>query len=286
MQYSLLQRATTSLGRIFELLDVPPEPADKPEGRELPDFKGDIMFDHVSFAYLEGIDVLHDINLHIHPGEMVALVGPTGAGKTTLASLIGRFYEVNRGVIFMDGRDIRDITREALAGKIALVPQDAFLFTGSIMDNIRYGRIEATEAEVIRAAESIGAHEFITQFEKGYQTDLQERGVNLSAGQRQLICLARALIADPQILILDEATANIDTRTEEIIQKALQRLFKGRTALVIAHRLSTIKNAGRIVVLDKGRIIETGSHEELLNKGGLYAELYTMTYAGGYHRAS
>ena len=278
-QYSLFQRSTASLARIFEVLDVPVEPPDPPEAKQLSRLNGDIVFDHVSFSYLEEIEVLHDISLHISPGEMVAIVGPTGAGKTTLASLIGRFYEINKGTIYLDGQNIRNIARDSLSGNIAIVPQEAFLFTGTLINNIRYGRLDSTDNEVITAAKDVGAHGFIERLEKGYQTELQERGSNLSAGQRQLICLARALISDPQVLILDEATANIDTQTEEIIQKALQRLFNGRTAIVIAHRLSTIKNAGRIIVVNDGRIVETGTHEDLLRQGGLYANLYTMQYA-------
>jgi ABC-type multidrug transport system fused ATPase/permease subunit len=286
MQYGLFQRATTSLSRIFEILDVPPEPEDSPEARIVPDFKGDIVFDHVSFSYLDDIEVLHDISLHISPGEMVALVGPTGAGKTTLAGLVGRFYETSEGAIYIDGNNIRNITRQSLTAGISVVPQEAFLFTGTIADNIRYGKIGASDAEVVTAAEAVGANEFINKLVKGYQAPVQERGMNLSAGQRQLICLARALIANPRVLILDEATANIDTVTEAVLQRALQRLFRGRTALVIAHRLATVKNAGRIIVLDKGRIKESGTHSELLNRGGLYAELYTMAYDGILRNAS
>jgi len=279
MQYTLFQKSMASLARIFELLDIEPESKDAPDALDLPQLQGDIRFKDVSFSYLEGIEVLHDINLHIHPGETVALVGPTGAGKSTLASLIARFYEVSRGAIYIDGHDLRRLSRRSLAGRIGLVLQEPFLFSGTIADNIRYGRLEASDAEVMEAARAVGAHQFIERLEHGYQSPVQERGVNLSAGQRQLVSLARALLADPRILILDEATANIDTQTEAIIQRALRRLLAGRTALVIAHRLSTIKDAHRIVVMDEGRVVEEGSHGELLERGGLYAELYTMAYA-------
>ncbi len=278
MQYTLFQRSTASLTRVFELLGLAPEPQDAPHAIYLPRLEGDIRFDNVSFSYLEGIEVLHAINLRISPGEMVALVGPTGAGKSTVAGLIARFYEVSEGAIYIDGHDIWSLRRSSLAGGVGIVLQDAFLFSGTIADNIRYGRLEASGDEVIAAARAVGAHEFIERLERGYQAQVQERGVNLSAGQRQLVSLARVLLADPRILILDEATANIDTQTESVIQEALRRLFAGRTSLVIAHRLSTVKDASRIIVMNDGRIVEEGSHEELLEQGGLYAELYTMPY--------
>jgi ATP-binding cassette, subfamily B, multidrug efflux pump len=217
---------------------------------------------------------------------MVALVGPTGAGKTTIASLVGRFYEASKGTIYLDSLDIRSIARVSLSGNIAFVPQEAFLFTGTVMDNIRYGRTLAKDEDVIAAAKAVGAHDFIERLEKGYGTALQERGSNLSTGQRQLICLARALISDPRVLILDEATANIDTQTEAIIQQALGKLFAGRTSIVIAHRLSTIRNADRIIVVNGGKIVESGTHEELLKQNGLYANLYTMQYANKHNNLS
>ncbi|MFH1639707.1 MAG: ABC transporter ATP-binding protein [Chloroflexota bacterium] len=280
MQYTLFQRSTASLTRIFEVLAIEPEPQDAPDAISLTRMKGDIRFEHVSFSYLENTEVLHDINLHIRPGEMVALVGPTGAGKSTIASLIARFYESVKGAIYLDGHDIRRLTRGSLARGIGIVLQDAFLFSGTIADNIRYGRLEATDAEVIEAARAVGAHDFIARLEHGYETQVHERGSNLSAGQRQLVSLARVLLADARILILDEATANIDTRTEAVLQQALRRLFAGRTSLVIAHRLSTVRDAHRIIVMDGGRIVEEGTHEELLQKGGLYTGLYTMPYTG------
>lgn len=278
MQYSLFQRSTVSLTRIFELMDVPAE--DDGQGAvDLQEVKGEIRFEGVSFSYFEDLEVIHDISLRVAPGETVAVVGPTGAGKTTMASLISRFYRPTSGAILIDGVDVKNISHASLVKAVSLVPQDSFLFTGTIVENIRYGRLEATDEEVIDAAMAAGANEFIERLKDGYNAKVQERGVNLSAGQRQLVSLARAFLADPKILILDEATANIDTKTETLIQEALKRLFSGRTVLVIAHRLSTVRNAHRILVIDGGRIVEEGTHEELLRKGGLYAGLYFKLYA-------
>ena len=279
MQYTQLQRATAGGQRIFEVLDVEPEIKDSPDAVELPPIKGDIVFDHASFSYVEGVEVLHDINLHISPGETIALVGSTGAGKSTFVSLVTRFYEVTKGSVSIDGYDIRKVTQESLRQQIGMVLQEPFLFSGTVKDNITYGRESVTDEEIYTAAKAVGAHDFIMRLEKGYDTFLQERGSNLSQGQRQLISFARAVLANPRILILDEATANIDTQTEILIQRALKNILKDRTSLVIAHRLSTIHDADRVVVLDAGKIAEIGSHQELIAKGGLYHHLYTMSYA-------
>ena len=281
MQYTAMQRAMASGARIFELLDVEPELIDAPNATNLPKIKGEIDYKSVSYGYVEGRDVLHDVNLHIQPGQTVAIVGPTGAGKTTLVSLLSRFYDVERGrgAILVDGCDIRDVTRRSLASQMSMVLQEPFLFSGTVRENIKYSCTGATEAQMIEASKAVGAHAFIQKLEDGYDTYLHERGVNMSLGQRQLISFARAIVADPQILILDEATANIDSHTEMLIQTALQVLLRGRTAIVIAHRLSTIRGADKIVVLRRGEVVETGVHEELLQKGGLYANLYQMNYA-------
>jgi ABC-type multidrug transport system fused ATPase/permease subunit len=274
MQYTELQRAMASGARIFELLDVKPDIEDSPGAIELPPVKGEIRFEKINFGYEDGTDVLHDINLTIRPGETVAIVGQTGSGKSSLVSLTDRFYEVEKGHVYVDDHDIRDVTQESLRKQISIVPQDPVLFTGTIEENIKYGKMDATRDEVIEVAKTVGAHHFISRLEKGYETMVGQRGANLSAGQRQLICLARAVLADPRILILDEATSNVDTNTERIMQQALRKLTKGRTCLTIAHRLSTVTGADRIIVLEHGRIVEEGSHKELLAKEGLYHKMY------------
>ncbi len=292
MQYAQLQRSMAGGQRAFEVLDTKIEVADKPDAQPLPPLRGDVVFDHVNFSYLPGVPILHDISLHVTPGQTVALVGQTGSGKTTITALISRLYDVTSGSIKVDGFDVRDVQRQSLARQMGVVLQDPFLFSGTVKDNIRYGRPEATDDDVQVAAKAVGAHDFIMQLENGYDTVLEERGQNISLGQRQLLSFARAIAANPKIIVLDEATARVDSTTEATIQQALKSLLKGRTSFVIAHRLSTIRGADRIIAMQTGRIVEEGTHDQLLALGGVYSRLYKMTYeselkeGGNGHRES
>jgi ATP-binding cassette, subfamily B, multidrug efflux pump len=279
IQYSVMQKAMASGQRIFEVMDVPVDIQDRPDAIELKEIDGSIEFRNVTFGYLPGQPVLNDISFRVEPGETVAIVGPTGSGKTSITSLIHRFYDIWEGQVLVGGHDVRDVTQHSLGRQVGMVLQEPFLFTGTIFENIRYGKEQATRKEVIEAATAVGAHGFIERLPKGYDTVLAQRGGNLSLGQRQLISFARALVADTKILVLDEATASIDSYTERQIQLALKRLLEGRTGIVIAHRLATIRGADRIIVLNRGRIVETGTHRELLQKRGLYHRLYSMNYA-------
>jgi len=273
--YTQLQAAIAGAERIFELLDTEPEITDAPDAVALPPIEGRVEFDHVSFAYEEGEPVLEDVSLIAEPGQTIAIVGPTGAGKTTMVSLLMRFYDVPEpGAIKIDGYDIRKVTHDSLRQQIGMVLQDTFLFSGTVMENLRYGRLDATDEEVIEAARLANADQFISRLPNGYDTELGERGQNLSHGQRQLVAIARAILANPRLLILDEATSSVDTRTEQLIQGALDKLLENRTSFVIAHRLSTIRNADQVIVIDNNRIVERGTHDELLAAGGLYAKLY------------
>jgi ABC-type multidrug transport system fused ATPase/permease subunit len=271
---NIFQEAIAAGERIFELLDEVTEVKDAPNAIELPAIRGELVFDRVHFRYGEGDQVLHAVNFSMAPGEMVALVGPSGAGKTSIANLICRFYDPIKGHVTIDGYNLRNIKLTSLRRQVAVVLQDSFLFNNTVAENLYYGKPDATEAELTAAARAANAHEFILQLPDGYDTEIGERGVKLSGGQKQRLALARAILADPRILILDEATSSVDAEAEYLIQQALERVLKGRTALVIAHRLSTIRNADKIIVLDRGRIAEIGKHEDLMLCGGLYSQLY------------
>jgi ATP-binding cassette subfamily B multidrug efflux pump len=278
--YNSIQAALAGAERVFEIIDTAPEPADDPQAVSFEKIEGRVGFEQVDFGYLPQMPIIKRMSLTAEPGQIVALVGPTGAGKTTIVNLLGRFYEIDGGRITVDGRDIRTVRKADLRRKLGVVLQDSFLFADTVMENIRYGRLEASDQEVIRAAELADADHFIRQLPQGYQTVLSERAGNLSQGQRQMLSIARAILADPSILILDEATSSVDTRTEARIQKALLRLMEGRTSFVIAHRLSTIREADKVVVIRDGEIVEQGTHQQLLDRRGFYHQLYLSQFKG------
>ena len=278
--YNGLHEGMAAGSRVFELLDIEPDISDRPGAATMPHIKGQVRFEGLGFEYQPGVPVLQDVSLTVEPGQTVAIVGPTGAGKTTLVSLLLRLYEPTAGRVLVDGHDIRSVQRDSLVHQTSIVMQEPVLFTGTIRENIRYSHDDVTDEDVERAARVVGAHEFIERLPEGYDTELQERGGNLSLGQRQLVSFARALAADPRILVLDEATAYVDTHTEMLIQRGLRELLKGRTSLVIAHRLSTVRSADKIVVMDQGRIVEQGTHDELVAAGGLYARLLSFSEGG------
>jgi ABC-type multidrug transport system fused ATPase/permease subunit len=272
--YTTYQSGMAALDKIFLLLDEQPDLMDAEDATELGTIRGEVRFDDVSFRYGDGEFALRDIDLTIPPGQTVALVGETGAGKSTFAKLVARFYDPTGGRVLVDGHDLRDVTSHSLRSQMGIVPQEGFLFSGTVRDNIAFGKPSATDVEIVEAARAVGAESFIEALEHGYDTQVGERGVQLSAGQRQLLAFARALVADPRILVLDEATSNVDVHTESLIEQGLRRLVAGRTSIVIAHRLSTIRHAGRILVMEHGEIVEQGTHDELLDAGGHYWQLY------------
>ena len=278
MHYALLQRAVASGHRIFELLDIPLEISDKPDAKPISDVRGRVEFKNVTFGYNPERPILRNISFVAEPGQTIALVGPTGSGKTSITALAHRFYDVQEGAVSIDGQDIRDVTQESIGDVMGMVLQEPFLFSKTVLENIRYNTLHSTREDVVAACRIIGAHDFVMQLDSGYDTTLEQRGSNLSVGQRQLLSFARALVADPKILVLDEATANIDSYTERIIQDALKKLLEGRTALVIAHRLSTIRNSNQIIVVRDGEIVEKGTHDELVSSTGLYSQLWQTNY--------
>ncbi|MEX0974230.1 MAG: ABC transporter ATP-binding protein, partial [Bacillota bacterium] len=279
--WNLLLQAAVSAERVFEVLDTRPNVSDKPDALVLGKIDGHVEFNDVTFGYNPDVPVLHGVNIEARPDETIALVGPTGAGKSSVINLLCRFYDIQAGSVKVDGTDIRDVTIQSLRQNLGIVLQDTVIFSGTIRENIRYGRLDATDAEVEEAATIVGAHEFIMRQPEGYDTQVRERGSRLSVGQRQMLAFARALLANPRILILDEATSSVDAYTELQIQRALEKLLKGRTSIVIAHRLSTIRNADRIYVIDQGLVKEVGNHDELIAQGGLYRSLYEKQFAGG-----
>ena len=278
--YNSIQAALAGAERVFEIIDTPPEIQDVPDAIPLETIHGDVLFKNVNFSYVSGQPVIKNMSLEVKAGQTIALVGPTGAGKTTIINLLNHFYEIQSGSISIDGHDIRTVRKADLRRKLGMVLQDTFLFADTVMENIRYGRLDATDEECAHAAEMADADHFIQQLPHGYQTSLSERANNLSQGQRQLLAITRAILADPSILILDEATSSVDTRTEARIQQALLRLMKGRTSFIIAHRLSTIRDADKVVVINKGEIVEQGTHQELLDKKGFYHHLYLLQFKG------
>ena len=277
--YGAIQKAMAGADRVFAIMDMPETIVNRPGAKALPPVRGEVVFDDVTFAYEEGKEALSHVSFSAAPGQMIAFVGPSGAGKSTIANLIPRFYDVSAGAIRIDGHDVRDVTMESLRAQIGIVPQETMLFSATVRENIRYGRLDATEEEILQAAKDANAHEFIMALPEGYETKIGERGLNLSGGQRQRIAIARAILKDPRILILDEATSALDTESEKVVQAALDRLMIGRTSFVIAHRLSTVFNADQIYVIEGGRIHEHGTHEALLAAGGLYSNLYHIQFS-------